>query len=172
MKIIQVDNLLQIESPIIIVDASAKYSTITLLATLNCGTPKTISYPPATITDTTHEFYLDPATLTIFVKPSMFNLTTLVDGIYGLNLRLILPAGGSDNDSTCAFIDVTYRCLLSNYLDGLIAAEDTSSISYLLHYALTIGSNCGCNCDELCEVFAALTEILKDTTTQTNDCGC
>lgn len=175
MKITQADNQLIIDSPIIsnFLNDPSKYFSINLIADINCCPPITNSYSPSLIYDPNNTFYIDTATNLVYVNPSAFGLSTLSDGVYRCNLRfLFADNSGSEYDISCIFVDINIKCTLSNYLEGLIAGEDTSSIAYLLHYALTNGSNCGCNCDELCEVFNALNEIITDTTTQTNDCGC
>lgn len=66
---------------------------------------------------------------------------------------------------------------LDKALSGSLSNDAESAI--LLHYGLTQGSNCGCNCDDLCTVYNQLLTILSvlDGTLQSGtntdaDCGC
>lgn len=151
------------------------YTSIAFTGTLNCSsTSITKSYTTTEILVNTNFAYIEDDKL--YVKPLLFGLTTFADGIYKLVVRI------KDTDFTimqnCIFIDITYKCKVASYLADLIEenkrkdkGDKKATIIHLLHYSLVNGSNCGCNCDEMCLIFAELRELLKNQPIQ-NNCGC
>jgi len=108
----------------------------------------------------------------LYIDPLYFNYTDnlIKDGIYKFNLKITRANNaGFITESNCAFIDNYTKCLVANKLNILKEIEPIDSTIHILHYALTNGSNCGCNCDELCEIYKELHSLLNNIT---NDCGC
>lgn len=117
----------------------------------------------------------------LFITPQLFDKasTELLDGIYKVTVKSINTQKGYKSETNCAFIDVKTKCKVASLLQNLIIeanvkqSEGVSSITHLLHYSLVNGSNCGCNCDELCQVYSELCDILNRVDKSiTNDCGC
>jgi hypothetical protein len=148
-----------------------------LTATKTCGTEitKTIAYEDILVN--TNDFYLEGDDM--FINPLFFGLTDYTDGVYKITLRFNKESSWVII-SNCIFVDVTYKCLVASLLKNIIGenkavgySEKTSTIIHLIHYALFNGSNCGCNCSELCVLFNELTNLLTNIDAQTlNDCGC
>lgn len=115
----------------------------------------------------------------IYIKPIFFGLAAIKDGIYKVDVKMFDTDGNFVLESNCAFIDISFKCLVASVLQNIMKeaeagdTEGLSTIIHLLHYGLTNGSNCGCNCDELCEVFTQLNTLLisLDPKIQ-NNCGC
>lgn len=109
----------------------------------------------------------------IYITPAFFGATTFRDGIYKFDLKYVqADDAGFINESNCAFIDITTKCKVASTLNKLLEeGEETTAIIHLLHYSLVNGSNCGCNCADLCKVYIELASLLSDIT-ETIDCGC
>lgn len=115
----------------------------------------------------------------LYIKPQFVVDATLEDGIYTVTLKFNKTNGaGHIIESSCAFIDVEIKCRLAANLSNM-ADNNTAGNAYslyLLHYALVNGSNCGCNCEDLCKVYNQLLIELSKTSISTNitqeDCGC
>lgn len=119
----------------------------------------------------------------ILVKPSFFNLSSFTDGIYSFEVK-VSEAGGHVTESNCAFVDIETKCRVASVLQNIKKEtegsqfEKSSSMIHLLHYALVNGSNCGCNCAELCAVYRELFVMLGDfillnsNSSLINNCGC
>ena len=117
------------------------------------------------------------------INPSFFVETDLVDGVYTIELT---GFDGTEyfNEKNCAFIDVNTKCQVAASLKALISEstntfvfdkEATATYIHMLHYGLVIGSNCGCNCDNMVSAFTELTALLSTVTTlntSQNGCGC
>lgn len=115
----------------------------------------------------------------IFLTPAFFGLTSITDGIYKVTLKFVKDNGAYIAETNCAFIDVTIKCKVAALLQNILqeskinGSEKVSTIAHILHYALFNGSNCGCNCAELCKVYAELVGLLENIDPLiTNDCGC
>lgn len=80
---------------------------------------------------------------------------TLSSGIYKASLRGAYTNGDIVNYHNCVFVDVDYKCDLTNSsVDGI-----------MMHYALTKVTGCSCNCDDMKELFEVmLSEIEKHKT--------
>lgn len=154
------------------------YVSIGIEATTNCGTLKyKVGLDTTAILDITNKFYIDN-TGKLVVRPALFGLTTFKDGIYSIKVTI-----AKDNQwiisENCTFVDVTYSCKVGAYLKDLLEenrgyakVEKIATNIHMLHYALVNGSNCGCNCVELCQVYNELTKFLTNNTPQNSNCGC
>lgn len=122
----------------------------------------------------------------ILVAPGFFGLTDLTDNVYSVTVRLNkgTPVTSWIEESNCAFIDILMNCKVASVLQNIVkematkVTEKVGSTMHLLHYSLINGSNCGCNCNELCEVFRQLDSMTTDYlntysgTSKINGCGC
>jgi hypothetical protein len=162
---------------------SIDYSSIIIKGTKTCGTELSQEYTTDELNTPTDDFKftLDTENSRIIVKPIFFGLTSYTDGVYYLNVRLVKPDdAGYVEFSNCLFVDITYKCSVASLLKNIISEnknlqdnEKISTIIHILHYALVNGSNCGCNCTEMCTVFNELTSLLSNIDPQIqNDCGC
>ena len=106
----------------------------------------------------------------LLVTPSFFNLTEFVDGIYSFTLTYYSDES-IITETTCFFFDCKTACQVSTKLEQLFSKEKTATNIFLLHYTLTEGSNCGCNCAELCEIFTKLCAELGDLTCSSCNCN-
>jgi hypothetical protein len=129
-----------------------------------------------------------PVSGAIVLPASIFGWTTIKDGVYSIKVVITTLAQPTLTDSNCAFIDCDFKCELSKKLESLLAEDHTpekqEALQYtMLHYALTTTSNCGCNCQELCDLYKQLYKLVNgadlfssnETTSITNqisDCGC
>jgi len=107
------------------------------------------------------------------------NLSKFRDGIYKITLKYNASNGSWVSESGCAFIDIDTKCKVASFLQNIVAENKTSiqdkpsTIIHVLHYALVNGSNCGCNCNELCEIYSELYSLINDNPKLVNkDCGC
>lgn len=181
MKTIQyLDNLISFKADEIAdyVTNTSNYTGITVTITTNCGTAIVQTALNADTFNTTKPFYVDTPTNSILIAPLFFSLLQIVDGIYKIKIRLTKPQGYIEFEN-CAFVDVTIKCQVAAFIEQLLSEsadidniEQNSTIIHLLHYALTNGSNCGCNCDKLCTVYNALIEVLTNNSKTIEDCGC
>jgi hypothetical protein len=153
------------------------YLQFKIEATINCC-PELFSHTFAIpLVDTTLAVFNGNS---IEVKPLFFNViipNLIRDGIYWFRVKIFTDANNYTYEEDCAFMDVTYKCKVAGYIDNLndtIVTEDKqiSTNVHLLHYALTNGSNCGCNCTSLCDVFTELTKLITPITPQQRSCGC
>lgn len=111
---------------------------------------------------------------TLYLKPEFFenadNYLALPDGIYTVTIEIINNAyntgrtlGDSRNEvfTYCAFIDCELHCKVADKID-LLLKEDKDTDIHMIHYALTINSDCYCHCDDMCELYDQLIELLDD----------
>lgn len=121
----------------------------------------------------------------ILVAAKHFNISEYVDGIYTFSVRIekSTPTLSWTIETNCFFFDVTFKCKVASTLNKLkeeLASSSTERVAttiHIMHYALVNGSNCGCNCADLCNVFIELYALLTDTigenyNNQTSNCGC
>lgn len=140
-----------------------------------------ISIPFGQNTAGSNLYYFNTEEKTIYIKPQFFNdATEFVDGIY----KFIVKWTKEDNDGfiqeeNCSFIDITTKCRVASILQNILkeandnSLEKVSGTITLLHYSLVNGSNCACNCDELCSVYRGLIELLDTIDPKiVNNCGC
>lgn len=168
-------NLLKVEA-VEFTNFLSTYTSVSLIGSLNCKllTPRVQSVTE--IATTTSSYYLIGSIL--YIKPSIFNLTKYIDGIYTISLKLTINTGFKIIN-TCAFIDDTFKCKVAVYLENVIIeskpynkSDKVGHIVHLLHYGLVNGSNCGCNCEELCQVFKELKDMLDKNQPLNTKCGC
>lgn len=114
----------------------------------------------------------------IEVKPAFFNVVSpnkIIDGVYHFNVKIFTTEDNYHYEENCTFIDLTIKCKVATYLDALNDKGEDGEIAtnvHILHYALVNGSNCGCNCTDMCNVYKQLYDILKPVTPQLQSCGC
>lgn len=154
------------------------YTGLTLNININCVTSSTeLVINTTDILDNTKNVYIENNIL--YIKPeSIGGASSFIDGIYDLSIKFNKESGYI-KISNCYFVDVTFKCKVASLLQNIIAenkagnTEKVSTIVHLLHYSLVNGSNCGCNCQELCDVFYGLSDLLLNIDTKlVNDCGC
>lgn len=107
----------------------------------------------------------------MYISPLFFNMTTFVDGIYSFTFRFVNKLNNIVTESNCFFFDCETKCKVSTKLNELLDCNKTATNIFLLHYTLTEGSNCGCNCEELCTIFNKLCSELGINQTCVT-CGC
>lgn len=159
------------------IDNIDDYTALQLVGNVSCGTAVDSGNVSTTdILDDTKNIYIVVEDEALYIKPAYFGLSSITDNIYYALIKL-RTTGGYVQISNCAFLDVTYKCKVGSLLGELLNensvgyTDKPSTITHLLHYALVNGSNCGCNCDELCKVFTELTNILT-IDFNNKDCNC
>jgi len=107
----------------------------------------------------------------MYIAPSFFSSEQFTDGVYSFSITLISKDQVITTESNCFFFDCKTGCEVSTKIKELEEASNPKNATniFLLHYTLTEGSNCGCNCDELCEIFRKLCNNLNSTSCL---CGC
>lgn len=107
----------------------------------------------------------------MYIAPSFFSLDKFVDGIYSFTLTFNTKDDTITTESNCFFFDCETKCKVSTKLEELLNCNKTATNIFLLHYTLTEGGNCGCNCDDLCTIFNKLCSELG-TNESCFNCGC
>lgn len=119
----------------------------------------------------------------IYVNPSFFGLSVLMNGVYYFELKASNGIKYSSEENA-AFIDVDIKNKVGDRLKDLIMEskstildrQNCATFIHLLHYGLVTGSNnYGTNYESLCSAYKELYNLLRitNTTTQvTNGCGC
>ena len=107
----------------------------------------------------------------LYIAPSFFSLMNFIDGIYSFTLTFNTNGQVITTESNCFFFDCETKCKVSTKLNELLDCNKTATNIFLLHYTLTEGSNCGCNCEELCTIFNKLCSELGTNESCAN-CGC
>lgn len=112
------------------------------------------------------------------VNLSFFSQTEFLDGVYQLTVKLY-KEDSTITLSNCIFVDKTIKCKVAATLNNILEENDNKNIEqpasslHLFHYALVNGSNCGCNCDGMCEVYAEVVKLLATIDPKIfEDCGC
>lgn len=113
-------------------------------------------------------FFLNEA---LYLNAGFFNMETLQDGIYNVKIKLTKPNGDYIEDSNCAFIDITTKCKVSRFIEGILENTVEANSIHMAHYALVNGSNCGCNCKDLCDLYKYIYKLLGNEL-NINNCGC
>lgn len=179
-KQINLIKLNSVEIALLIADLD-NVATVRLSTKLNCGTEIVKEYDNSEVLNLDNtDFYISVDDNTVYLKAPAFGLVLFEDGIYEANIRF-LTLDAATIQANCTFVDITYKCKVASLLDQILkeneaeadGSQKTSTIAHILHYSMVNGSNCGCNCAELCKIFDALTELLGDITLDSNeDCGC
>jgi len=107
----------------------------------------------------------------MYIDPSFFSLDNFIDGVYSFTLTFNTENNTIITESNCFFFDCETKCKVSTKLEELLNCNKTATNIFLLHYTLTEGGNCGCNCEELCTIFNKLCSELGVDESCTN-CGC
>ena len=107
----------------------------------------------------------------MYIDPSFFSLDNFIDGVYSFTLTFNTENNTIITESNCFFFDCETKCKVSTKLEELLNCNKTATNIFLLHYTLTEGGNCGCNCEELCTIFNKLCSELGTNESCTN-CGC
>lgn len=168
---------IQLQSPEIsaMVANMSNYNRVKVAAKVNCCPQTYVQELALPLVDTTMIAIVGS---TIEVKPIFFAFTStdgVIDGVYTFEVKLFLNNNTFIYQENCSFIDINYRCLVANSLKDLLSKSEDGMCAtniHVLHYALINGSNCGCNCDEMCKVFNQLKKLIGPITLQTTGCGC
>lgn len=155
------------------------YTQLKIEATINCC-PELFSstFPLPFVQTNPPLIFITPDG--IEVTKAYFNIIgvdqTLMDGVYKFNVKIFTNTNQYTFEENCAFIDVTYKCKVATYIDNIldVISEDGTVATnvHVLHYALVNASDCGCNCQALCDTFRALAAIVNPITPTMQSCGC
>lgn len=104
----------------------------------------------------------------IVLNPAIIGQAAFPDGVYKIKVTLWRPSGTRVAQQNCLFFDCNTACKVSADLEGATPEEQTELL--MLHYGLTKGSNCACDCDTMCKMYQRLHVLL--TNTEISDCGC
>lgn len=178
MTITNMGTHLLLESPYITLlgQTPADYEKVDITGCINCC-------PTSTLITTEFPYTATPkitfGATSITIWPAFFGLTEFTDGIYKFEVKIYEIGQGTTLESNCIFIDITFKCKVAALLKNIItenktkSGEKLSTTAHILHYALFNGSNCGCNCEEMCQVFTYLNDLLSNLDPQIFvDCGC
>ena len=154
----------------------SNYVGVKITTTINCGTEFKSSFTTADMVDNTKNVYIQDSTL--YILPQYFSGNEFANGVYKIIVEFT-TATGYIIMQNCYFVDRNMACKVSSLLQNIVKENENSDIepigtmAHLLHYALFNGSNCGCNCSEMCEIFKVLQDLLDNVDTKlVNDCGC
>lgn len=160
----------------VMVNNPGDYTGATVRGSLNCtATPviETIDIADLQV-NTSHAYFLGDD---LIIKPYFFGGTT-VDGVYRVSITINTAQTGVMY-TMCIFIDVTLKCKIAAIMKDIVEenagawqTEKKATIIHILHYSLVNGSNCGCNCNEMCTVYDELISILSNIDPTIIDCGC
>jgi len=89
-------------------------------------------------------------------------ITLFPDGVYKIIITAIAADGTVTTESNCFFLDCSTSCAVAKYIKGLLKTPADVE-AHLLHFGLTNGGNCNCNCDEMCYLYKKLYDIINDT---------
>lgn len=94
----------------------------------------------------------------IYMYPQYFNgATTFPDGLYSIKVTVELSNGGNSTEENCFMADCgDLKCRIAKYM---VETKDTDPA--LIHYSLTESNNCGCNCENACELYEHLNTLLN-----------
>jgi hypothetical protein len=100
------------------------------------------------------------------INPKVINAsnTKFADGVYKIVVTVKDDAEGTttSTEGNCFFVDCETSCKVAKHLKDLLKTETDTEV-HLLHFGLTNANNCNCNCDEMCELYRKLFNILNDT---------
>lgn len=105
----------------------------------------------------------------IVLTPSFYNTTEFYPGIYSINIKLTTKSNIEIEDSNCAFIDCGNNCKIIDKVKDLKTEDDKKDL-LLIHYAMVVGSNCGCNCEELNTLYSQFNKLLNSTNNECSTC--
>lgn len=104
----------------------------------------------------------------LILNPDILALEYFPDSVYTIFLKFTKLSGTQITQSNCTFVDCTMKCKVIEKLKELNEKDQIELL--MIHYGLSIGSNCSCECEELCTLFKKLA-IWLDEEIQTN-CDC
>ena len=100
------------------------------------------------------------------INPKVINSTNtkFADGVYKIVVTAKDDAAGTTtlSEGNCFFVDCETSCKVAKHLKDLLKTETDTEI-HLLHFGLTNANNCNCNCDEMCDLYRKLFNLLNDT---------
>lgn len=118
----------------------------------------------------------------IYLNPKFFGMTTFLDGVYTLRVKITDSRGSYIEEQNCFFMDIYTKCKVSQRAVIALQLPDDKFVQdsvfnmYLLYNHLTTGSNCGgCNCEDMCDAYNKLIGVLtgkKLTEALNSKCGC
>ena len=88
--------------------------------------------------------------------------TKFPDGVYKVVFTGIKADDSVTTESNCFFMDCSTSCEVAKYIKNLLKTPADVE-AHLLHFGLVNGSNCNCNCDEMCSLYTKLYNILNNT---------
>ena len=146
----------------------AEYVIARIEVRLNCCDDNKWFYeiPDLTATVITDKVYID-ANNNFVINPSLFG-GEILDGVYTIEISLYEPNGSLFGDTGCIFVDCETKCKVYELIKTLTNDEEKTQI-LMKHYSLTVGSNCSCDCEDLCNIYKSLLSDLGDID---YDCGC
>lgn len=105
----------------------------------------------------------------ISIVPDFFDLEAFTDAVYSIEVSTFKPSGSRVKESNCLFLDCKTSCVLTEALKDF--TDDVKLQALMMHYGLTVGTNCACECNMLCDLYTQLHSLLYPTET-TDSCGC
>lgn len=125
-----------------------------------------------TILESFYSTYSDKNTILtnehISLDPLIIDDEKFGDGVYTVAVTIIKNSGTQIVESQCFFLDCHTKCNTVELAMTLKDADQTEIL--MLHYGLTIGSNCACSCSDLCILWGRLAKWLNKTE-ETCNCG-
>ena len=133
--------------------------------------PLTIAFSSAPVKPITGTNYsIDGKVIKILPGVLGTGTTVFPDGVYKVVVTQIEDGGAPiTTESNCFFMDCSTSCEVAKYVKNLLKTPADVE-AHLLHFGLVNGSNCNCNCDELCSLYSKLYNILNNT--ETCLCNC
>ena len=107
----------------------------------------------------------------ILINSEVLSVDNFEDAIYSVELIIIDGHRNTITEKNCYFFDCITKCQVASKLNEFITDTEETTTIHMLHYGLINGSNCGCECNELCNLFEYLQKLLGINIT-TSDCGC
>jgi hypothetical protein len=150
----------------------AETGTIGLTVYKNCcdctGYPVTVVKDGANLPiNVVNKYGISGTTITL--EPGILGtgITKFPDGVYKVVITVTKDADGDGVDevtteSNCFFMDCSTSCEVAKYIKNLLKTPADVE-AHLLHFGLVNGSNCNCNCDEMCSLYTKLYNILNNT---------
>tara|TARA_Y100000590_G_scaffold396343_1_gene476995 strand:- start:752 stop:1294 length:543 start_codon:yes stop_codon:yes gene_type:complete len=155
-------------------DAIPAGATYELTVFKNCcdctGYPVTIAFSANKPVASAGIYTIDDKVIKL--EPGILGTGTTVfpDGVYKVVLTQIESGGAPiTTESNCFFMDCSTTCEVAKYIKNLLKTPADVE-AHLLHFGLVNGSNCNCNCDEMCSLYSKLYNILNNT--ETCLCNC
>lgn len=110
----------------------------------------------------------------LYISSELFGLDKFKDGIYKIKVRTEKKDDTWTEDEGCIFIDIDTKCKVAKKIEDILKKDEDATDIHMAHYALINGSNCGCNCNDLCELFKYINKVLGNPieTTNSDDCDC